>query len=199
VFHPTVDEMYPHGPSATRVSVERLSADLCGRVRPGHFSGVATVVAKLLNLVSPDAAYFGQKDWQQLVVVRTMARDLNFPTQIVGVPTVREGSGLARSSRNAYLSEEERERAAAIFRGLESARTAYQNGERSALALTALVQDNVRAQALEPEYVELVHPDTLTPLADAGDWALIAVAVPVGRARLIDNILLGQAPGSASI
>lgn len=194
VFHPEVTDMYPPGTSDTRISVEPLSRVLCGRVRPGHFAGVATVVAKLLNLVEPDSAFFGQKDWQQLVIVRTMARDLNFAVKILGVPTVREASGLARSSRNAYLSDDERDRAAAIYRGLSQARSLYQAGERGARVLTGVVTESLATVGLAPEYAELVHPESLEPLDAAGHTALLATAVPVGRTRLIDNVLLGQAP-----
>lgn len=200
VFHPGLAEMYPDGPSETRVVVESLAGVLSGRARPGHFSGVATVVAKLFNIVEPDMAFFGCKDWQQLVIIRRMARDLNFSVRIVGVPTVREPNGLARSSRNTYLSAAEREQAASIYAGLLAARESYDSGERRAAVLVGIVSDTLGAHGLSADYVELVHPVSLASLPSVvGDWALLAVAVPVGRARLIDNIELGQAPNTVRI
>lgn len=195
VFHPSVEAMYPGGASETRVTVQRLSEILCGRARPGHFDGVTTVVAKLLNIVAPNVAVFGQKDWQQLVIVRRLAEDLNFPTEIVGVPTVRESSGLALSSRNQYLSPAEKNRASHIYLGLLRAQTLYQQGERRREVLRDRVQATLAEVELEAEYIEVVHPLSLktAPAWLGDDPALVAAAVPVGRARLIDNVRLGQA------
>lgn len=193
MFFPSESEMYPNGPSATRVEVMPMSSVLCGRVRPTHFQGVTTVVAKLLNIVSPDWAVFGEKDWQQLTIIRQMVEDLNFPTEIVGVPTVREESGLAMSSRNWYLSEGERDRAAAIFQGLQAAKARYASGERRKSAIRAAVEEVLATAAIEPEYVEVVHPRTLEESAELLQGpVLVAVAAPVGRARLIDNIMLSK-------
>ncbi|MCL5117132.1 MAG: pantoate--beta-alanine ligase [Firmicutes bacterium] len=193
VFAPGVEEMYPGGPSATRVTVEGMSGVLCGRTRPTHFQGVTTVVAKLFHIVRPDVAVFGEKDWQQLAIIRRMVRDLNFGIDIVGVPIVRESSGLARSSRNQYLTAEDRSRAQALSRALEGARVAYLEGERRREVLRSCVLQTLRDAGLNPEYVEVVEPETLeqSPEALRGP-AVIALAVRVGAARLIDNVILGR-------
>jgi len=191
VFAPTVEEMYPPG-FRTQVRVSGLTEPLCGAGRPGHFDGVALVVAKLLNIVRPDLTVFGQKDAQQSIVVRRLARDLDLPGEIVVGPIVREDDGVAMSSRNAYLSAQEREAARAIPRGLLSAALAYAAGERDPAVLRARVRSELdREDRLGEEYVEIVRRDDLGPWDGAGA-ALLAVAVRAGRTRLIDNVFLGE-------
>ena len=195
VFAPGTEEVYPEG-FATFVEVEGLSDVLDGdpsRRGAGHFRGVTTVVAKLLNSVAPDAAFFGQKDAQQAVVIRRMVRDLDFPVEIVVVPTVRDPDGLAMSSRNAYLTPDERERATAINRALRAAADAAYAGAHAAAALDA--GRRVLAESgIEAEYLEARHADDLTPAESFnGRPVLMAVAARVGRARLIDNVVVGAA------
>jgi pantoate--beta-alanine ligase len=186
--------MYPERTVSTWVTVENLSETLCGAARPGHFRGVATVVAKLLNLVRPDVAYFGQKDWQQTVVIRRMVRDLCFPVEVRVEPTAREPDGLALSSRNIYLDAGERKEATRLFRGLGAARDAFLAGERSAAALRAKVLAEIEGgPGVRAEYVEVVDAETLARVEDLSGPAVIAVAARVGRTRLIDNLLLGGA------
>ena len=196
VFAPGVEEVYPPG-FATAVEVEGGLTDVLDgdpeRRGPEHFRGVTTVVAKLFNTVGPQLAFFGQKDAQQAVVIRRMARDLDFPVEIVVVPTVRETDGLALSSRNAYLGPDERERAAALSRGLRAAADAVAAGETSADAVLGAVRRELAAAAIEPEYVEARYADDLVPAANFnGRPVLVAVAARVGRARLIDNVVLGR-------
>jgi pantoate--beta-alanine ligase len=184
---PSVGDIYPEGFS-TKVSVSGVSQRWEGQVRPGHFDGVATVVAKLLLSVRPDFALFGEKDFQQLVVLRRMAEDLAIPVQIVGVPTVREEDGLALSSRNAYLSEDERQRAAALPRALEYARDAIQSGDPVNLVLDTARKMLVEAAFSRIDYLALVDAATLEPLDRAqGEMRLIAAAL-IGSTRLIDNL-----------
>ncbi len=190
LFVPAVEEMYPAG-FRTHVEVEVLSDRLCGAFRPGHFRGVATVVTKLLNIVAPDRAYFGQKDAQQLLILRRMVRDLNMNVELVAVPTVREPDGLAMSSRNTYLTPEERRSALALYRALTEAEALIAAGERSAAAVTAAMRAVLEADpAVRAEYAAAVDPETLDDLAVIGDRVLLAVAARVGRARLIDNLYL---------
>jgi pantoate--beta-alanine ligase len=186
-FIPTVDEMYPPG-FASAISVGGPSEGLCGAHRPGHFDGVATVVAKLLTQTAPDAAFFGEKDYQQLLVVRRMARDLDLPVEIVGVPTVREPDGLARSSRNVYLSAEERRLAPDLNRVMREAAAAIVRAQAPAPALRDAVAELTRL-GFEVEYLELRDAATLVPVIDmpAAPARLLA-AVHLGRTRLIDNI-----------
>ncbi len=192
-FVPTVEEMYPEGPALTRVTVTEMSQVLCGRTRPTHFEGVATVVAKLLNIVGPDVALFGEKDWQQLAIIRRMVRDLNVAVDVVGVATVRDSSGLALSSRNQYLTESERDRASALYRALEAAREAYDQGRRDRRVLLEIVQKTLAEAEIQPEYVELADPDSLKPaLNHLGGPTLLALAARLGKARLIDNVILGR-------
>ncbi|MCY0864541.1 MAG: pantoate--beta-alanine ligase [Sulfobacillus sp.] len=192
VFAPTVEDMYPLGNSWTRVEVTTMSAVLCGRTRPTHFAGVTTVVSKLFNLVQPDFAVFGEKDWQQLAIIRRMVADLNFPVTIIGVPTVREPDGLAKSSRNQYLSPEDRLRAPALYRGLQQAQSLYQTGERQVEALIQAARGIMEEAGIDPEYLEIVDPVTLEPMDTPLDRpARMATAARVGGARLIDNIGLG--------
>ena len=187
LFAPPVEEVYPDGFS-TSVRVTGVSEPLEGAARGGsHFDGVATVVTKLFNMVQPDVAYFGQKDAQQLAVIRRMVADLNLPVRIVGCPTVREPDGLAMSSRNAYLTPEERPRALALSRALAAAREAVDGGETDAAAVAAAARAPMDALGVEPEYLAVVDPETFRPVASVDRDVLVAVAARVGRARLIDN------------
>lgn len=198
LFLPENSEVYPAG-FGTYVDPGRVAEPLCGQFRPGHFRGVATVVAKLFNMVQPDLAFFGQKDLQQTVVIRRMVRDLNLPVEVVVVPTVREAGGLALSSRNAYLSPEERGRAGAISRGLFAAEAAYRGGERSAEALTALVLEQVRPVA-SVQYCEVVDLQSLQLVRGALEQpAAIALAAFVGSTRLIDNVVLAASLEGAGL
>jgi pantoate--beta-alanine ligase len=191
VFVPGVAEMYPEG-YGTYIEVHGVTEVLEGAMRPGHFTGVATVVCKLLNIVQPTRAYFGQKDAQQTVVVRAMARDLNLPAEIVVCPTVREPDGLALSSRNVYLTPEERSAAVALSRALYAAQARYVAGERAAEALRGAMREILDAEPLaQVEYVSAADPLTLRELEgtlQAG--ALLSLAVRFGKTRLIDNLLL---------
>jgi pantoate--beta-alanine ligase len=190
VFAPAAAEMYPEG-FATTVRIAGLSEKMCGAFRPGHFDGVCTVVAKLLAIVQPDAAYFGEKDAQQLAIVRRMAADLDLPVEIRGCPLVREPDGLALSSRNAYLGAEERQRALALSAALAEAKFALAAGERDAAKVAAAVRRRLEAAAgVEIQYVAVVDPDTLADLDRIAGQALVAVAAKVGATRLIDNVLL---------
>ena len=190
VFAPSAAEMYPAG-FATTVHVARMTEKMCGAFRPGHFDGVCTVVAKLLAIVQPDTAYFGEKDAQQLAAVRRMVADLDLGVEIRGCPTVREPDGLAMSSRNAYLSPAERRQALALSRSLAEAREAVLAGERDAGRLAAQVRQRLEAaEGVDLQYVAVVDPDTLEDLARVGDKALVAAAAKVGATRLIDNVVL---------
>jgi pantoate--beta-alanine ligase len=187
VFAPGVADMYPDG-FATTVTVAGLTETLCGPHRPGHFAGVTTVVSKLLNQAAPDAAFFGEKDFQQLQVVRRLARDLDIPTEIVGVPTVRESDGLAMSSRNAYLAADERTRAATIYRVMTEASRALKAGADSA-AVIARGKAELAAAGFSPiDYVDVVDATTLKPIPRANGNARIAIAAWLGKTRLIDNM-----------
>lgn len=190
VFIPTVAEIYPPG-DATRVTPGPIAAPLEGAARPGHFVGVATVVAKLLAIVRPDVAYFGQKDFQQLRVIQTIARDLRLGPDIVGCPTVREPDGLAMSSRNAYLTPEQRRDAAALSRGLFAARELWTRGERDGRVLRERVRELAGQGGVQLEYVSVADPLTLAELDAPAAAAVISLAARVGKARLIDNVLLG--------
>jgi len=190
IFSPSVDEMYPKD-ATTWVDVEGLSGKLDGRSRPGHFRGVTTVVSKLFNIVQPDLAFFGQKDAAQVAVICKMVRDLNFPVQIVVCPIVRESDGLAMSSRNAYLTPEQRKQALVLSRALKQVEKRAAQGEQAA---DRLIVTGTQTLAEEPsvrlDYFEIVSPDTLDPVADIKQGALVAVAAYVGTTRLIDNLLL---------
>jgi pantoate--beta-alanine ligase len=189
LFAPPVAEVYPDG-FATSVRVAGLSAVLEGAQRgAGHFDGVCTVVCKLFNIVAPDVAFFGQKDAQQVVVIRRMVRDLNIPVRLEIVPTVREADGLALSSRNARLAGADRERATALRRGLDAVRAAVEAGEADPAAAGRAA---MRAAGVEPEYLALVDPDTLEPVERVDGRVLVVVAARVGPARLIDNDLIEQ-------
>ena len=189
-FLPAEGEVWP-APPEVRLQVGALADRLEGLVRPGHLDGVATVVAKLLHLVGPSRAYFGQKDAQQLAVVRRMVEDLAFPNKIVACPTVREPDGLAVSSRNVYLSASERERATALYRALSAAGAAFQAGQRDPAAVEAAARDLLEdAPGVEPDYVALVDPATFDPAKQAEAGQVLATAARVGRTRLIDNVIL---------
>ncbi len=194
VFAPEAQAMYPAG-EETRVRVGATAGPLCGEHRPGHFEGVATVVTKLFALAGPCVAVFGRKDYQQLQVIKRLARDLFLPVEVAGLTTVREPDGLAMSSRNAYLSAEERHRALAIPRGLSAAWRAFAAGERSAGALASIVRGSVREVATSIDYVEVADADTLRVFGTeerTSDRALVALAIRLGKARLIDNVVLGE-------
>jgi pantoate--beta-alanine ligase len=199
LFMPSADDVYPAG-AATRVSVSGLSENLCGAFRPGHFDGVATVVASLFNMVLPDFAVFGRKDFQQLEVVKRMVRDLHFPVRIVEGATVRERDGLAMSSRNARLSVEERALAPAIHRALRGAGAAYARGERQTSALVAAASEVLSScDAFRVEYLEVVDPDRIAATDVADDRSVMAVAAWLGPVRLIDNVVLSQSAAEHSL
>ncbi len=193
-FTPSPSEMYPEG-ERTRIHVSGLTDALCGPFRPGHFDGVATIVAKLFAATGPSVAVFGRKDYQQLQVVRRLARDLLLPIEVVGFPTVREPDGLALSSRNAYLGPAERERALSIARGLARALALHAGGERSAGVLRRAAEEPVAAAATRVDYVSVADADELRPFGDGervGERAVLAVAAFVGATRLIDNVVFGE-------
>ncbi|MBQ3426862.1 MAG: pantoate--beta-alanine ligase [Clostridia bacterium] len=189
IFNPEPDEMYDN--ALTTVSVDKITKVLCGRTRPIHFNGVCTVVSKLFNIVMPDRAYFGQKDAQQLLVIRKMVKDLNFDIEIIGCPIIREADGLAKSSRNTYLSSEERKAALCLFRGLNKGREAADTGA-DVDTVKALIRSEIEKEPMaKVDYVEVVDLDTLEPAADTKN-ILAAVAVYMGRTRLIDNFIIGD-------
>ena len=188
VFHPGVEDLYPHGPQQYFVEPPELQSRLCGEFRPGHFRGVATVVTKLFNLVQPDVAIFGKKDYQQLKVIEGMVRDLNMPVEIVGIDTERAEDGLALSSRNGYLSERERAEAPQLRRTLEGIRSAVEGGERNYAALCANASSILDARGWKTDYIVIANRGDLLP-ATADDRALVVLAASqLGRARLIDNL-----------
>lgn len=190
LFAPAVEEVYPHG-FATTIHIAGITEVLDGAHRGAHhFDGVATVVAKLFHIVGPDAAYFGQKDAQQVLVVRRLVRDLDIPVRIIACPTVREPDGLAMSSRNVYLEPAERERATALNRALDAAERVVARGETGADAVITAARAVIAASGVQPEYVELRDPDDLHELDRVDGEALLAIAAHVGRARLIDNRIL---------
>jgi pantoate--beta-alanine ligase len=198
VFAPSVAEMYPafadKSVRATWVDVDDLSSRLDGKSRPGHFRGVATVVAKLFHIVEPDAAFFGQKDAAQVAVIRRMVRDLNFGVEIIVCPIVREADGLAMSSRNAYLSPQERKRAAALHRSLLRVQELANSGERNSARLRAAgCEEIAQENGVRLDYFEIVNAESLDPVEDVSRGALVAVAAFVGVTRLIDNIVISPA------
>jgi pantoate--beta-alanine ligase len=191
VWTPTEEVMYAPG-FQTWVEVKTLSRRLEGEMRPGHFRGVTTVVAKLFNAVRPEKAYFGQKDAQQAAVIRRMARDMDFPIEIVVCPTLREADGLAMSSRNGYLDPVERKAATILFRALTAARAAYDSGERDADQLRGRVSEIVASEPLaRMQYVSCADAGSLEELANVDGKALLSMAVYIGKTRLIDNFVLG--------
>jgi pantoate--beta-alanine ligase len=193
LFMPRAADIY--GPDfQTYVDVEKVAGPLCGASRPGHFRGVATVVLKLFNIVSPDAAYFGRKDYQQLQVIKTMVRDLDLDVTIVSCPTLREDDGLAMSSRNSYLSPRERQQATCLCQALQTAQSLFDLREPDAKEYVKAMSDRIlREPDAQIDYVSLVHPDTLQDLDRVSDQALAVLAVRIGKTRLIDNLLL-QSP-----
>ena len=191
LFTPGVDEMYPNGMSEqTRVSVPLVSEGLCGASRPGHFEGVATVVSKLFNMVQPDVAVFGEKDFQQLAVIRAMVRDLNMPIQIIGEPTVRAADGLALSSRNGYLSDEQRAAAPALYRVLRSIADALQAGDTQFTALLDSGRNDLAAAGFRVDYLEIREATSLRPATEADSDVVVIAAAFLGKTRLIDNLHL---------
>lgn len=191
LFAPSLDEMYPGGEPAVMVVPGDVAERLCGAFRPGHFQGVLTVVLKLFNIVGPDMAVFGQKDYQQATLIRRMVADLDLAVEIDVAPTLREEDGLARSSRNLYLDALERERATSLYRGLREADAAFRAGDRDSAGLRERVRRVLEAQPeVRVQYVELVHPDTLVPVAEAAPGSVLAVAAFIGDTRLIDNLIL---------
>jgi pantoate--beta-alanine ligase len=190
LFAPSVDDMYPQN-AVTYVAVEGMSEKLCGRSRPGHFRGVTTVVAKLFHIVEPELAFFGQKDAAQCTIIRRMVRDLNFPVEVVVCPIVREPDGLAMSSRNAYLSPQERKSALVLYRALTEVKTRFDQGQRNAGKLVEIGKQVLSQEAgARLDYLTMVDPDTLDPISEIRGETLVAVAAFVGGTRLIDNILL---------
>lgn len=190
LFAPETSEIYPPG-FQTTVSLPKLNHLLCGRSRPIHFDGVAVVVLKLLNIVQPHRAYFGMKDYQQMVIIRRMVTDLNLPVEIVPCPIVRESDGLAMSSRNVYLSPEQRQAATVLFRSLQWAQAQVNSGETNAHHIREGVLKMIQSEPLaRVDYVEVVHPETLEPVQMIDDHALLALAVYFDQTRLIDNCLL---------
>ncbi|NUT81430.1 pantoate--beta-alanine ligase [Pseudomonas brassicacearum] len=191
LFAPSVEEMYPDGMAGqTRVSVPQLSEGLCGASRPGHFEGVATVVSKLFNMVQPDLAVFGQKDFQQLAVIRALVHDLNMPIQIIGEPTVRAEDGLALSSRNGFLSPDQRAVAPVVYRALSQIAEAIKQGRRDFPALVDEQLKQLEAAGLRPDYLEIRHAKTLRPALSEDRDLVILVAAFLGTTRLIDNLHL---------
>ncbi|MEO6457121.1 MAG: pantoate--beta-alanine ligase [Chloroflexia bacterium] len=194
IFTPSAEEIYPPGYS-TYVEVRDVTARLEGEIRPGHFLGVATVVAKLFNIVQPTRAYFGQKDAQQVAVIRKMVRDLNFPLEVVVGKTIREKDGLAMSSRNVYLDPEERQAALVLYKALSTAKELWENGERRGNPLRDAMSLMIAAEPLaRSDYVSVADPLTLQELDDSGgaQEALASLAVRIGKTRLIDNFILGS-------
>jgi len=189
VFAPFVDEMYPETQLAF-TEVMRVSEGLCGAFRPGHFRGVATVVLKLFNIVQPDRAYFGEKDMQQLAVIRRMVKDLNVPVEIVPVATVREADGLAVSSRNQYLDAEQRRVAPVVFRALQEAERWIRAGEKDAVKIRAAATQILKEAPVRVEYFEVVDPEDMQPVATITGPVRVAAAVWLGTTRLIDNVLV---------
>ena len=190
IFHPEADEMYAPD-FCTYVDMDHLTKGLCGKTRPIHFRGVCTVVSKLFHIVQPDRAYFGQKDAQQLAVIRRMVRDLNMPLTIVGCPIIREEDGLAKSSRNTYLRAEERKAALCLSRGLNKGKAAVEAGETDAEKVKAIITAEIEAEPLSRiDYVEIVDWNNLEPVSSTEGSILAAVAVYIGKTRLIDNFII---------
>lgn len=195
LFHPDVSEMYPHGmASQTRVIVQGVSEGLCGASRPGHFEGVATVVTKLFHMVQPDLAVFGEKDYQQLAVIRTLVRDLNMPIQIIGAPTQRAADGLALSSRNGYLDAKQRATAPVLYRGLQGIAQELQRGARDYQRLIDAAQSQQREAGFVPDYLEIRNAITLRPAAIDDRYLVVLTAAHLGNTRLIDNLVV-ELPG----
>ncbi|WP_296272162.1 pantoate--beta-alanine ligase [Pseudomonas sp. UBA6323] len=195
LFHPDVAEIYPHGMGdQARVSVPGVSEGLCGASRPGHFEGVATVVTKLFNMVQPDLAVFGEKDYQQLAVIRALVQDLNMPIQVIGAPTQRAEDGLALSSRNGYLSAGQRSAAPALYRGLQAIADELRRGARDYTRLIDAAQEQQRAAGFVPDYLEIRNAVTLRPAQIDDRHLVILTAAQLGGTRLIDNLVV-ELPG----
>ncbi|PWG59564.1 pantoate--beta-alanine ligase [Bifidobacterium catulorum] len=187
LFNPSPEEMY-HPNRTTAITMATITEELCGKSRPVHFGGVCTVVAKLFNIVTPNRAYFGQKDAQQLLVIKRMVRDLNFDIEIVGCPIIREDDGLAKSSRNTYLNPQERAAAPILHKALEAGRALAESGEKDAETIKAKVREVLATEPLaDPEYVEVVDLENVHPVATLDQPVLVAIAVRIGKTRLIDN------------
>jgi pantoate--beta-alanine ligase len=192
VFAPAVEEIYPSYPQLTTIEVGKITQVLCGASRPGHFSGVATVVGKLFNIVQPDRAYFGQKDYQQVQVIKHMVKDLNMPLEIRTMPIVREEDGLAMSSRNLYLTATERREALCLYQALRIAQDLYKGGERSASPIRdAMMARIAQEHNIRLDYLDICDAETLEIITEIREATLIALAAKIGRTRLIDNIVLG--------
>jgi pantoate--beta-alanine ligase len=190
VFMPAVEEMYPDGFQST-VTVDNITQYLCGKSRPGHFAGVTVVVAKLFNITKPHLAIFGEKDYQQLIIIKQMVRDLNMDIEIIGVPTVREKDGLAMSSRNNYLSPEERLSALSLKKGLDFAKKMVAEGERDSAKIKNAVRELILSHPfIEIDYITICDPEKLTDMENIDRPSLLALAVRVGKTRLIDNIIV---------
>ncbi|WP_072720075.1 bifunctional pantoate--beta-alanine ligase/(d)CMP kinase [Planktothrix tepida] len=191
VFAPEVGEMYPSSMQTMVIPLASMMSGLCGASRPGHFQGVATVVAKLFNLVQPDRAYFGQKDAQQIAIIQRLVQDLNWPIEIIPCPIIRESSGLAYSSRNQYLTQDEKQQAAVLYRALRRGQEHFQQGCSVATEIKQIVQAELDTEpGVQVEYIDLVEPETLIPLTTLDTTGLLAVAARVGTTRLIDNLIL---------
>ena len=196
IFSPDKDRMFPRR-FLTHVEVYGLSDVLCGRFRPGHFRGVATVVAKLFNIVRPDIAYFGRKDAQQATIIKRMVNDLNMPVRLKVMPIVREKDGLAMSSRNAYLNKQEREDSVVLFQALNQGKALIKQGKRNCKDIINKIKAIInKKNTARIDYIEIIDPDCLTPLKAVRGKALIALAVYVGKTRLIDNVLINSQPGN---
>ncbi len=190
IFHPQPKEMYPDGFS-TQVVMNNLTTELCGKTRPTHFSGVCTVVSKLFNIVNPDRAYFGEKDAQQLAIVKRMVKDLNFDIEIVGCPIVREPDGLAKSSRNTYLNAEERKAALILSKAIALGKKMTSDGEKSSQAVIKAMTDLINTESLAKiDYVSVVNAETIQPIDIISGEVLTAIAVYIGKTRLIDNFMI---------
>lgn len=190
IFHPTPDEMYPDGFS-THIQMDNLTKELCGKTRPTHFGGVCTVVGKLFNIVQPDKAYFGQKDAQQLAIIKRMVRDLNFDIEIVGCPIIREPDGLAKSSRNTYLSADERKAALILSKAIKLGEELVADGERNAQTIIKAMTDKINTEPLARiDYVNVVDALSIEPLDVVKGEVLVAIAVYIGKTRLIDNFII---------
>lgn len=192
IFYPSVEEMY-QSDFATTINVERVTENLCGASRPGHFRGVTTVVGKLFNIVMPDKAYFGEKDYQQLVTIKKMVRDLNFPLEIIGIQIVRESDGLAMSSRNSYLTQEERKSALCLFKSILLAQDMVKRGKKNVKEIINAVEELIKnTPYTKIDYVKICDPETLEYIEDGNieGKKLLALAVFVGNTRLIDNVIL---------
>lgn len=190
IFHPTPEEMYPEGFS-THIQMENLTKELCGKTRPTHFGGVCTVVGKIFNIVQPNRAYFGQKDAQQLAIIKRMVRDLNFDLEIVGCPIIREPDGLAKSSRNTYLNAEERKAALILSKAIKLGKEMVENGERNAQTVIKAMTDKINSEPLARiDYVNVVDALSIEPLEVIKGEVLVAIAVYIGKTRLIDNFII---------